>query len=175
MLCSISTSISSTYTLQPPGSRPRRATPTTTPRPCVVLARHGHGCAVVRLPQAPNDGRTREHLRGDRPSRRRSGNEARSNQCCRSRSCSQPWRVSCCPSGTSSSPHPRTAATDNHPGLWFSHFQLGTNVSDTVNRDGGIFWRWLLNSVLYAAGAPPSGRSSPQWPAMHWPNMSSWP
>lgn len=36
------------------------------------------------------------------------------------------------------------------PGLWFSHFQLGTNVSDTVNRDGGIFWRWLLNSVLYA-------------------------
>ena len=34
------------------------------------------------------------------------------------------------------------------PGLWFSHFQLGTNVSDTVNRDGGIFWRWLLNSVL---------------------------
>lgn len=36
------------------------------------------------------------------------------------------------------------------PGLWFSHFQFGTNVSDTVNRDGGIFWRWLLNSVLYA-------------------------
>ncbi len=36
------------------------------------------------------------------------------------------------------------------PGLWFSHFQLGTNVSDTVNRDGGIFWRWLLNSVTYA-------------------------
>ena len=36
------------------------------------------------------------------------------------------------------------------PGLWFSHFQLGTNVSDTVNRDGGIFWRGLLNSVLYA-------------------------
>jgi len=36
------------------------------------------------------------------------------------------------------------------PGLWFSHFQLGTNVSDTVTRDGGIFWRWLLNSVLYA-------------------------
>lgn len=36
------------------------------------------------------------------------------------------------------------------PGLWFSDFQLGTNVSDTVNRDGGIFWRWLGNSVLYA-------------------------
>lgn len=36
------------------------------------------------------------------------------------------------------------------PGLWFSDFQLGTNVSDTVTRDGGIFWRWLLNSVLYA-------------------------
>lgn len=36
------------------------------------------------------------------------------------------------------------------PGLWFSDFQLGANVSDTVTRDGGIFWRWLLNSVLYA-------------------------
>ncbi len=36
------------------------------------------------------------------------------------------------------------------PGLWFSDFQLGANISDTVSRDGGIFWTWLLNSVLYA-------------------------
>ncbi|WP_416957844.1 carbohydrate ABC transporter permease [Nocardioides sp. T5] len=36
------------------------------------------------------------------------------------------------------------------PGLWFSDFQLGTNISDTVTRDDGIFWKWLLNSVLYA-------------------------
>lgn len=36
------------------------------------------------------------------------------------------------------------------PGLWFSDFQLGANVSDAVTRDGGIFWTWLLNSVLYA-------------------------
>lgn len=36
------------------------------------------------------------------------------------------------------------------PGLWFSDFQLGANVADTVTRDGGIFWRWLLNSLLYA-------------------------
>lgn len=36
------------------------------------------------------------------------------------------------------------------PGLWFSDFQLGANVADTVTRDGGIFWSWLLNSLLYA-------------------------
>ncbi len=36
------------------------------------------------------------------------------------------------------------------PGLWFSDFQLGTNISDTVSREDGIFWTWLFNSVLYA-------------------------
>lgn len=35
-------------------------------------------------------------------------------------------------------------------GLWFSDFQLGSNIADTVTRDGGIFWIWLGNSVLYS-------------------------
>lgn len=38
----------------------------------------------------------------------------------------------------------------NTPGLWFSEFKLGVNVSETVSRDGGIFWRWLFNSLLYS-------------------------
>lgn len=36
------------------------------------------------------------------------------------------------------------------PGLWFSDFRLGANVSDLVSRGDGVFWRWVLNSVLYA-------------------------
>jgi multiple sugar transport system permease protein len=36
------------------------------------------------------------------------------------------------------------------PGLWFSDFQFFGNVGDLFARDDGIFWRWLLNSVLYA-------------------------
>jgi multiple sugar transport system permease protein len=37
-------------------------------------------------------------------------------------------------------------------GLWFSHSpQLLTNVGATVTHDGGVFLRWLLNTVLYAA------------------------
>ena len=35
-------------------------------------------------------------------------------------------------------------------GLWFAHFQLGTNLHDLVTADNGIFVRWLLNSVIYA-------------------------
>jgi multiple sugar transport system permease protein len=35
-------------------------------------------------------------------------------------------------------------------GLWFAHFQLGTNLHDLVTTDNGIFLRWLLNSVIYA-------------------------
>jgi multiple sugar transport system permease protein len=35
-------------------------------------------------------------------------------------------------------------------GLWFAHFQLGTNLHDLVTADNGIFLRWLLNSVIYA-------------------------
>ena len=42
-------------------------------------------------------------------------------------------------------------------GLWFSDMQFGTNVADTVTRDGGIFWTWLLNSLLYAVGGAAVG------------------
>jgi multiple sugar transport system permease protein len=35
-------------------------------------------------------------------------------------------------------------------GLWFSHFQLGTNLHELVSAQNGIFLRWLLNSVIYA-------------------------
>jgi multiple sugar transport system permease protein len=36
------------------------------------------------------------------------------------------------------------------PGLWFSDFQLLGNIGNLFSRDDGIFWRWLLNSLLYA-------------------------
>jgi len=36
------------------------------------------------------------------------------------------------------------------PGLWFADFQLLSNIGNLFERDDGIFWRWLLNSVLYA-------------------------
>jgi multiple sugar transport system permease protein len=36
-------------------------------------------------------------------------------------------------------------------GLWFSHApQLWTNIRGTLTHDDGIFWHWLLNTVLYA-------------------------
>jgi multiple sugar transport system permease protein len=35
-------------------------------------------------------------------------------------------------------------------GLWFSHFQLGSNLHTLVTTGNGIFLRWLLNSVIYA-------------------------
>lgn len=35
-------------------------------------------------------------------------------------------------------------------GLWFSRFQLGTNLHDLATADNGIFLRWLLNSFIYA-------------------------
>ncbi|MEV6109623.1 carbohydrate ABC transporter permease [Streptomyces sp. NPDC051940] len=36
-------------------------------------------------------------------------------------------------------------------GLWFSHFDLWTNVKDVFHQDDGIFLRWMGNSFLYAA------------------------
>lgn len=37
-------------------------------------------------------------------------------------------------------------------GLWFSHTpQLWTNIRDTLTQDNGVFVRWILNTVLYAA------------------------
>lgn len=36
-------------------------------------------------------------------------------------------------------------------GLWFApRFQLGENVQALVSYDGGVFGRWMLNSVLYS-------------------------
>jgi len=43
----------------------------------------------------------------------------------------------------------RADLTDT-PGLWFGEWNLGANIADLVERENGIFWRWLGNSVLYA-------------------------
>ncbi|MFJ8048318.1 carbohydrate ABC transporter permease [Streptomyces luteogriseus] len=37
-------------------------------------------------------------------------------------------------------------------GLWFSHFDLWTNIRDVFQQQDGIFARWLLNSALYSIG-----------------------
>lgn len=34
-------------------------------------------------------------------------------------------------------------------GLWFDGFGLFDNITRLGSQDGGIFWRWMLNSVLY--------------------------
>ncbi|MFI8205733.1 carbohydrate ABC transporter permease [Streptomyces sp. NPDC085937] len=34
-------------------------------------------------------------------------------------------------------------------GLWFDGFGLFDNIARLGTQDGGIFWRWMLNSVLY--------------------------
>ncbi len=36
------------------------------------------------------------------------------------------------------------------PGFWFADFHLIDNLRDLTERDGGIFWRWLGNSVVYS-------------------------
>jgi len=35
-------------------------------------------------------------------------------------------------------------------GFWFADWQLGENLAALFGRDGGIFGRWALNSLLYA-------------------------
>lgn len=35
-------------------------------------------------------------------------------------------------------------------GLWFAHFNLFHNVSDTFTFENGIYLRWILNTALYA-------------------------
>jgi multiple sugar transport system permease protein len=35
-------------------------------------------------------------------------------------------------------------------GFWFAEWNLGENLSELFARDGGIFLRWALNSLLYA-------------------------
>ncbi|MBP0457626.1 carbohydrate ABC transporter permease [Streptomyces montanisoli] len=34
-------------------------------------------------------------------------------------------------------------------GLWFGGFGLFGNIARLTSQDGGIFWRWMANSVLY--------------------------
>jgi multiple sugar transport system permease protein len=35
-------------------------------------------------------------------------------------------------------------------GLWFSHFNLSDNISATFSKDGGIYWDWLRNTLVYS-------------------------
>ncbi len=35
-------------------------------------------------------------------------------------------------------------------GLWFSDIHLGENLKALFTKQNGVFWRWVLNSVLYA-------------------------
>ena len=51
----------------------------------------------------------------------------------------------------------RTALLNSF-GLWFSgHFDLGANLHDMVTYNGGIYVRWLANTVLYAGVAATLG------------------
>ncbi|MFF2371425.1 carbohydrate ABC transporter permease [Agromyces sp. NPDC058110] len=36
------------------------------------------------------------------------------------------------------------------PGLWFADFDLAENITALFDYRGGVYWRWLGNSVLYA-------------------------
>ena len=38
----------------------------------------------------------------------------------------------------------------NSFGLWFSHFNLSDNLSETFSKDGGIYWEWLRNTLVYS-------------------------
>ena len=35
-------------------------------------------------------------------------------------------------------------------GLWFSHFNFADNISETFSKDGGIYWDWLRNTLVYS-------------------------
>src|SRR5699024_1588586 len=36
------------------------------------------------------------------------------------------------------------------PGIWFAENNFWQNIVDLTQRDNGIFWRWLLNTVIYS-------------------------
>ncbi len=36
------------------------------------------------------------------------------------------------------------------PGLWFADFRLFENLAELTAHDGGIFWRWMFNSLIYS-------------------------
>lgn len=40
----------------------------------------------------------------------------------------------------------------NSNGLWFANFNLPLNLEQLVTYNGGIFFRWLANTLLYAGG-----------------------
>jgi multiple sugar transport system permease protein len=42
-------------------------------------------------------------------------------------------------------------------GLWFDHFQLGSNLHAVLTYQDGIFLRWLANSIAYTVGAAAIG------------------
>ncbi|MFI6741867.1 carbohydrate ABC transporter permease [Nonomuraea sp. NPDC050451] len=42
-------------------------------------------------------------------------------------------------------------------GLWFSHFDLWTNIHEVFQEQDGVFLRWILNSVLYSIGGAAVG------------------
>jgi multiple sugar transport system permease protein len=35
-------------------------------------------------------------------------------------------------------------------GLWFSGFDLVDNIRDTFSKDGGVYWTWLRNTLVYS-------------------------
>jgi multiple sugar transport system permease protein len=35
-------------------------------------------------------------------------------------------------------------------GLWFSNFNFTDNLSETFSKDGGIYWDWLRNTLVYS-------------------------
>jgi multiple sugar transport system permease protein len=35
-------------------------------------------------------------------------------------------------------------------GLWFSNFNFADNVSATFSKNGGIYWEWLRNTLVYS-------------------------
>ena len=37
-------------------------------------------------------------------------------------------------------------------GFWFADFNLFDNIRRITEERGGVFWRWLVNSVIYAGG-----------------------
>ncbi|WP_433254145.1 carbohydrate ABC transporter permease [Streptosporangium sp. CA-135522] len=38
------------------------------------------------------------------------------------------------------------------PGLWFGHIGIGDNLDRLMSQDGGLYPRWLLNTLVYAGG-----------------------
>jgi multiple sugar transport system permease protein len=38
-------------------------------------------------------------------------------------------------------------------GLWFRGFHLGQNIGDTLSKDGGVFWKWIRNTIIYSVAS----------------------